>query len=229
MFGWLKTKAEGAFSKSTPLGAGSMNGYAQNNILVAKFTSTGVAMWSKSLGNIDGDDRGNAIAMDGAKIKIGEQFYRVVNPGVPVPAETVVIHRLRSEDVEAGEPCANALEDLCKFVAGAVLVGHFVHLDLQLLRKEMNATGNTLHNPAVDTAKVHQWLLRHGRYSEDLHIQLEKLDLAAVASHYGLEVHDAHHALDDAFLTARVWQVMMHRAQVQGICSLGELLKIAGG
>ena len=215
MFGWLKTKAEGAFSKSTPLAA--------LRYVVLDTEMTSLDRRSNRLLSI------GAIAMDGAKIKIGEQFYRVVNPGVPVPAETVVIHRLRSEDVEAGEPCANALEDLCKFVAGAVLVGHFVHLDLQLLRKEMNATGNTLHNPAVDTAKVHQWLLRHGRYSEDLHIQLEKLDLAAVASHYGLEVHDAHHALDDAFLTARVWQVMMHRAQVQGICSLGELLKIAGG
>ena len=56
----------GNFMGTMDVGAGSMNGYAQNNILVAKFTSTGVAMWSKSLGNIDGDDRGNAIAMDGS-------------------------------------------------------------------------------------------------------------------------------------------------------------------
>jgi DNA polymerase-3 subunit epsilon len=103
-----------------------------------------------------------------------------------------------------------------------------VGFDLKLLRKEMDATGHKLNNPAVDTARVHQWLLRHGRYSEDLHIQLEKLDLATLAKHYGLELHDAHHALDDAFLTARVWQVMMRKAQAQGIRNLGELLKIAG-
>ncbi len=166
--------------------------------------------------------------MDGAKIRIGEQFYRLVNPGVPVPAETVVIHRLRSEDVEGGELCAKALQDLCQFVQDAVLVGHFVHLDLKLLRKEMDATGHKLNNPGVDTARVHHWLLRRGPFSEDLHIQLEKLGLTSLATHYGLEVHDAHHALDDAFLTARVWRVMMRKVQAQGIHNLAELLKIAG-
>jgi len=214
MFGWLKTEADGTFSKSTPLDA--------LRYVVLDTEMTSLDRRSNRLLSI------GAIVMGGAKIRIGEQFYRVVNPGVPVPAETVVIHRLRSEDVEAGERCAHVLEDLCKFVAGAVLVGHFVQLDLQLLRKEMVATEHKLNNPAVDTARVHQWLLRHGRYSEDLHVRLEKLDLSTLASHYGLEVHDAHHALDDAFLTARVWQVMMHKAQAQGIRNLGELLKIAG-
>ena len=152
----------------------------------------------------------------------------MVNPGVPVPAESVVIHRLRSQDVEGGEPCAKALQDLCRFIQDAVLVGHFVSLDLKLLRKEMDGTGHELNNLAVDTARVHQWILRHQRYSDDLPMQLEKLDLTALATHYGLEVHDAHHALDDAFLTARVWQVMMHKAQAQGIRNLGDLLRIAG-
>jgi DNA polymerase III subunit epsilon len=217
MFGWLKPgvpQAEGAFSKSVLLD--------RLRYVVLDTEMTSLDRRSNRLLSL------GAIAMDGAKIRIGEQFYRVVNPGVPVPAETVVIHRLRSEDVEAGEPCALVLEDLCQFVAGAVLVGHFVHLDLKLLRKEMDATGHKLPNPAVDTAKVHQWLLRHGRYSEDLHIRLEKLDLTTVATHYGLEVHDAHHALDDAFLTAQVWQVMLNKAQAQGIRNLGELLRIAG-
>jgi DNA polymerase III epsilon subunit-like protein len=217
MFGWLKpepSQAEGAFSKDTALDA------LRYAVLDTEMTS--LDRRSNRLLSI------GAIAMDGAKIRIGEQFYRVVNPGVPVPAETVVIHRLRSEDVEGGEPCAKALEDLCQFVQGAVLVGHFVGFDLKLLRKEMDSTGHKLNNPAVDTARVHQWLLKHGRYTEDLHIQLEKLELTTLAKYYGLEVHDVHHALDDAFLTARVWQVMMRKVQAQGIQNLGELLRFAG-
>lgn len=217
MFRWLKpdgSQAEGVFSKSTALDA------VRYVVLDTEMTS--LDRRSNRLLSI------GAIAMDGAKIRIGEQFYRVVNPGVPVPAETVVIHRLRSEDVEGGEACVTALQDLCRFAQGAVLVGHFVELDLKLLRKEMDGTGQKLDNPAVDTARVHQWILRHGRYSEDLHVQLEKLDLPTLAKCYNLEVQDAHHALDDAFLTARVWQVMMHRAQAQGMRNLGELLRVAG-
>ena len=217
MFGWLKpelAQAEGTFSKSTAIDA------LRYAVLDTEMTS--LDRRSNRLLSI------GAIVMDGAKIRIGEQFYRVVNPGVPVPAETVVIHRLRSEDVEAGQPCAQVLEELCQFLQGTVLVGHFVHLDLKLLRKEMDATGHKLTNLAVDTARVHQWLLRRGPHSEDLHIQLEKLDLTILAAHYGLEVHDAHHALDDAFLTARLWQVMMRKVQAQGIGNLGALLRIAG-
>src|ERR1035438_9363858 len=43
-----------------------------------------------------------AIAMQGPSIQLGNQFYRVVNPQVSIPAESILIHRLRSEDVIGG-------------------------------------------------------------------------------------------------------------------------------
>ena len=168
-----------------------------------------------------------AIAMDGPKIRLGEQFYRIVNPGVPVPAESVVIHKLRSEDVEGAEELSKTLGELCQFVEGAVLVGHFVHIDLKILWKELGSRQH-LDNPAVDTARVHHWILRHGQYSEDLFAQLENLDLATLARFYGLDYYDAHHALSDAFMTAQVWQKMMYRLEEKGIRKLSELLKIGG-
>lgn len=169
-----------------------------------------------------------AIAMQGPSIALGEQFYRVVNTQVSIPAETVVIHKLRSEDVQAGEPFANVLEDFSRFVAGVVLVGHFVQVDLKILRKEMLQTGHKLDNPAIDTARVHHWLLRQGPYSEDLSIRLEKLDLAALASHYRVDSDNAHHALSDAFLTARIWQRMLPALHAKGSSSLRKVLRIAG-
>jgi DNA polymerase III subunit epsilon len=168
-----------------------------------------------------------AVAMEGSKIRLGEQFYRVVNPGEAVPAQGVLIHQLRSEDVEAGEPFALVRDDLQRFLEGAVLVGHFVHMDLKILHKELGV-GNRLGNPAVDTARVYRWLLRHGRYSEELATQLDRVDLATLARAYGLEVHDAHHALHDAFLTARVWQRMLPALGSKGVRSLGKLMRIGG-
>ena len=169
-----------------------------------------------------------AIAMDGPKIRMGEQFYRVVNPGVPVPAESVVIHKLRSEDVEGGEDLGKALEDLRRFVEDTVLVGHFVNVDLKILWKELGGNRHELNNPALDTARVHHWILRQGRYTEDLAIQLERLDLMTLTKFYGLDFQDAHHALSDAFMTAQVWQKMMSALHSRGIRKLDELLKIGG-
>lgn len=169
-----------------------------------------------------------AIVMQGASIRLGEQFYRVVNPQVSIPAESVVVHKLREQDVEGGEALENTLADFFPIIRGSVLVGHFVQIDLKILRKEMLRTGHKLDHPAIDTARVHHWILRHGPYSEDLHVQLEKLDLPTLAKFYRVEVHDAHHALSDAFLTARVWQKMLYALEEKGIGNLRKLLKIGG-
>ena len=53
-----------------------------------------------------------AIAMDGSKIRIAEQFYPVVNPGVAVPARSVLVHKLRPNDVEQGVMPHQALAEL---------------------------------------------------------------------------------------------------------------------
>jgi DNA polymerase-3 subunit epsilon len=169
-----------------------------------------------------------AIAMHGPSIQLGDQFYRVVNPQCAIPAEGIVIHQLRAQDVESGEALADVLGSLISFVEGAILVGHFAEIDLKILRKEMTQTGHTLENPAIDTARVHQWLLRQGRYSDDLPMQLERLDLPTLAAHYNVDHADAHHALSDAFLTARLWQKMLFQLRAKGVANLKQLLRIAG-
>jgi DNA polymerase-3 subunit epsilon len=165
--------------------------------------------------------------MEGTKIRMGEQFYRVLNPGVDVPATTVVVHKLRPHDVERGEPPAAALKDLHKFVSGSVLVGHFVELDLEILRKELRHSEHVIESPAICTVNVHRWLLRRGRYSEDLFHRLENVSLATLAHHYKIDFREAHHALEDAFVTARLWQKQLCELEKHGIRTLRDLLKIA--
>jgi DNA polymerase-3 subunit epsilon len=167
-----------------------------------------------------------AVTMKGASILMGEQFYRVLNPGVEIPAGTVIVHRLRPSDIEHGEPPLEVLAELKDYIAGAVLVGHFIKIDLDILRKELRATQHSLDNPVVDTAQVHRWLLRKERYAEDLFHRLEHVDLASLAKVYNIEFGDAHHALYDAFVTARLWQKQMHQLEAHGIRSLANLLKV---
>jgi DNA polymerase III subunit epsilon len=167
-----------------------------------------------------------AITMEGSKIRLGEQFYRVVNPGVAVPAQSVLIHKLRPHDVGKGESPQSALAALQHFVEGKVLVGHFVSVDLNALRKELGDSVPRLSNPAIDTARVHSWMLRHGPYQEDLEQQLNNVSLAALAGVYNLDFQEAHHALDDAFVTARLWQKMIPRLQAMKVCTLGDVLRV---
>lgn len=166
------------------------------------------------------------VTMEGASIRMGEQFYRVLNPGVAVPASTVLVHKLRPSDVDRGEPPLQVLAELRDHIAGAVIVGHFIKMDVDLLRKELHPTGHSLDSPAVCTAQVHRWLLRKGRYSEDLFHRMENVDLASLAKFYDIEFRQAHHALDDAFVTARLWQKLIYRLEGHGVRTLAALLKI---
>jgi DNA polymerase-3 subunit epsilon len=168
-----------------------------------------------------------AIAMDGSKIRIAEQFYRVVNPGVAVPARGILIHKLLPTDVEQGVAPQQAIADLRQFVEGRVLVGHFVHIDLKALRRELGDQQHDLSNPAIDTARAHRWILQNGLWQEDLVQQMENVSLEALAKVYNLDFHEAHHALEDAFVTARLWQKLLAKLEAMQIANLGDLLRIA--
>jgi DNA polymerase-3 subunit epsilon len=167
-----------------------------------------------------------AIVMQGSRIKMGDQFYRVLNPGVEVPASTVVVHKLRPHDVEKGEQPEQALKALREFIANSVLVGHFAKIDLDILNKEMAASQAAIDNPSVCTAKVHRWILSKGPYSEDLFHRLENVSLAQLALYYKIEFHEAHHAMEDAFVTARLWQRLLHELEKHNVRTLRDLLKI---
>lgn len=166
-----------------------------------------------------------AVSMAGRKILVGKQFYRVVNPGIDVPAETVLVHGLRPVDVVEGEPPDKAVAEFMEFASGTVLVGHFLANDLAAMRKEL-PDRKALANPAIDTARVHRWLeqRRHG-YREDRGHEVEKLDLVSLARHYGFEIRDLHHALYDAFLTAQLWQRLMAELENFGVKKWGTVLR----
>ena len=166
-----------------------------------------------------------AVAMAGGKILIGKQFYRVVNPGTPVPEETVLIHGLRPIDVSEGESPKNAVNEFVEFARETVLVGHFLSTDLAALRKE-TGDGKSFRGPAIDTGRIQWWLDRQRQTSrEDRGHQVEKIDLMSLAKRYGLPVHDAHHALEDAYVTAQLWQRLIVELERAGVKTLGPVLR----
>ena len=168
-----------------------------------------------------------AIAMDGRKIRLGEQFYRVINPGVSVPVQTILVHGLRPKDVEEGEAPEQVLKDFLEFAGDAVLVGHFVKIDTDALAKELRQIGLDWRGTALDTAAVYRWLeLTKKTYNDVTDDRIGTLELAVIAGKYDVEIYNTHHALDDAFLTARLWQKMQVMLADAGICTLGQLSQL---
>lgn len=167
-----------------------------------------------------------AIAMRGTQIRLGEQFYRLVNPSEDVPRESILIHGLRPADIAKGDSPAQVVRDFLEFAKDAILVGQHVSIDLQALRKEVQ---ETFPNPHLCTARAAHWLyLQHEqkRGVDDVEVEF---NLAALARRYGIEAAEAHHALGDAFTTAQLWQRLLLELEQHGITTLGSALRIARG
>ncbi|MEW5747014.1 MAG: 3'-5' exonuclease [Nitrospirota bacterium] len=167
------------------------------------------------------------IRMTGRRIRLGEVFYRVVKPQTALTSESVVIHGITPSEVE-GEPSIDrVLADFTDFCRGAIVVGHFISLDLKFLNKELKRLfGKELENPAVDTNSLYDWIKDHNGGPNGYPGDGENRDLFSLAQKYRIRVTGAHNALMDAYITAQLFQRFLSRLPTLGISTAGDLLRI---
>ena len=169
-----------------------------------------------------------AIAMAGGKIMLGETFYEMVFPETALRPESIVVHGIMPSEV-VGKPSIDAvLEDLLKFCEGAVVVGHFLSLDLAFLNKELKRLqGRKFRFPVADTLPIHQWMQDNSRGPRSQYDACEEnKDLFSLAKKYHIQVSAAHNALMDAFITAQLFQRFLSSLPGLGVGTVRELLRI---
>jgi len=170
-----------------------------------------------------------AVKMRGTTILPGKTFYRLVKPECELKHKSVVVHELTHSDLECAEDLLDVISDFVKFIGDAVLVGHFVHIDLNFVNKPLQkAFGMTLKNPAVDTASLHDWLYENdSRFARHYQGMTMQSDLFSMAKKYGVDGGKSHNAFDDAYITAQLFQRFAPFLPECGVKSLKELLKVA--
>ena len=96
---------------------------------------------------------------------------------------------------------------------------------MKVLRTGLGNRQRELNNPAIDTARAHRWNLQNSPYREDLEQQLANTSLAVLAKIYNLDFHEAHHALEDAFVTARLWQKLLTKLEAMNVTTLASFCR----
>jgi DNA polymerase-3 subunit epsilon len=169
-----------------------------------------------------------AVKMRGGSISATDEFYRLIRPFGEMTRKSIEIHGITPDELEHAEDIKTVLQDFFEFISDAVLVGHFIHIDLRFLNSYLKKQSNsTLRNPAVDTHDLHGWLLENSsEFKKYFHGGSLKTDLFSVAEHYGVPVSMAHNALYDAFITAQLFQRFLHFLEPHGIRTLNDLLDI---
>jgi len=169
-----------------------------------------------------------ALKMSGSRIELSKTFYEVVRPRTGLTSKSIVIHEITPSETETMPGIESIMESFLRFCEGAVIVGHFISLDLRFLSQEMKRAGfGSLKNPAVDTCVIHDWMAdQKDGFSSNYMGRMENKDLFSLAKKYQVPVQGAHNALMDAYITAQLFQRFMVMTRKLGVKTLRDLLRI---
>ncbi len=170
-----------------------------------------------------------AVRIRDMRIVVGENFHTHVRARKPSLKDNTLIHRITSEQLDAAPAIDEALPKFVEFCGTAVLVGHYLHLDLAFINKAAKRIlGGRLQNPALDCARLAQahlvLLQRAGvkRISLDDTFQLPKL-----AREYGLPQFMPHDALEDAMQTAYLFLFLAAKLRESGLVTFRDFRQAA--
>lgn len=153
-----------------------------------------------------------AVRIVNGRVREGETFDVLVNPGRPVPAASTAVHGITTDQVRDAAGIADVLPRFAQFAAETVLVGHNVGFDLQFLRRRREHAVSLLDQPVLDTLLL----------DASVHPDHDDHTLEAIADRVGIVVSDRHTALGDALTTAHAFAKLMALLRARGIQTLGE-------
>jgi DNA polymerase III subunit epsilon len=212
LFGWRGTKYRGLDEK-TPIDKASY--------VVLDTELTGLDDKKDSIVSI------GAVRMTGTSIGLGDTFYRVVSPRTELSAESVMIHEITPSEVES-KPCIDTCFDaFLEFCGDAVLVGHFISIDLNFLNRDMKRIrGTEIPNAALDTFSIYEWLRKRNKSRECQATPHAGFRLYDIVKCFDIAVNGAHNAVMDAFTTAQLLQRFLPLLAESGVRDIGDLLRV---
>ena len=140
-----------------------------------------------------------AVPIDNGRVIAGGALYGLCRPTRPLPEGSILIHGLRTVDLDEAPPFDEAIQPLLSAMAGRVIVAHVAWVERSFLSRAFERQGIRLREPSLDTYELGRLL---ALASEE---PSAPMDLGELAQSLSLPVHRPHHALGDALTTAQVF------------------------
>ncbi|NQD65408.1 3'-5' exonuclease [Bacillus haikouensis] len=158
-----------------------------------------------------------AVKVTKGKIQEKETFYRVINPLQTVSRDTKKFTGLRRKDLLNGVTLPVGLKHFLEFSKGTILVAHPASFDINFLQKRLIRWELPSFKPEyVDSFALANALL--GR--KDCYLD-------ALVNRFDIPKRTRHHALNDAIMTAEIFEELLkicYRQEVHTIKGLHELI-----
>ncbi len=142
-----------------------------------------------------------------------ETWTTLVNPGRPLPYRIQRLTGITDDDLRDAPELFSVLGHLTRIVGHHPIVGHNVAFDLGFLNRQ----GLFLSNPPVDTFELASILMPYA----------SRYNLGTLADSLGIELSDAHRALDDALATKDLFLALFDRARQLNLNVIQEINRLA--
>ncbi|MBW2526510.1 MAG: 3'-5' exonuclease [Deltaproteobacteria bacterium] len=127
----------------------------------------------------------------------------LINPGMPIPAESTKIHGITDEEV-AGKPTfAEAAAEILEVLAGALPAAYNAEFDRGFILAEVERAQLELESPPPAVRPNVRWL-DPLVFAREVFPGRQSRALGAVCKRLGIELERAHRATDDAAAALRV-------------------------
>ncbi len=159
------------------------------------------------------------VPVDDGRIRLERSLYRLADPGIPVPAETVTIHGIRPADLESAPPLGDVVEELAAALEGRIPIVWTSWVEASFLARVLGGSPRRWMRRMVDV----RWLVVRLDERSGGSSAARGAGLHETARRFGLPLEDAHHALGDAFVTAQLFLMAATRlgGNARGMVRLG--------
>lgn len=157
-----------------------------------------------------------AVCAHGTRMFRSRLMDDLVDPGVPIPPASTVVHGITDEMVRDARAFPEVWSDFQRLAQNRVVIGHNIPFDLTILRAECQRHGRPWEDLVfIDTLRL----------ASLLNPTLGRFDLETLAEIYQVDLRGRHTALGDALVAAELFFRMVPRLQMQGFGTLGALLR----
>ncbi|MDJ0778649.1 MAG: DUF294 nucleotidyltransferase-like domain-containing protein [Gammaproteobacteria bacterium] len=155
-----------------------------------------------------------AVRIVHGEVVVDANFQELINPGVPIPAESQAIHGISDSDVADARGFADVAAEFDAWRGNSVLIGYASGFDLAMLKRERDLAGLEWQAPRCLDVRFLVNLLAPN---------LPDFSLDTIASWSGVDIKGRHSALGDAIATAEIFVALIPRLREAGIRTLAEV------
>ncbi len=166
-----------------------------------------------------------AVKIINLRLELSETYHQYIRPQNLEHTESTLVHRITPEQLRKMPSIEDVLPGFIQYCGDALLVGHYVSLDITFLNRfALETLGGALSNPSVDTMRLAKGYKEAKFMESHGHTNLStSYNLNDLTREFNLPEFKPHDALEDAIQTAYLFLFLVKKMKSGKIRTLKDL------